>query len=210
MKIKKIGLLLLLLCMCMSFVIFPAAAAQPIDYGGGVSRTRTIQDLSKTKFTLGAEGGALYAASFESDLSEEIIIDNDIITPRSDKWPVQSWDITKKGKYTGRIGNISNGFGVYTNYYFNCNSAGKLEVTATLTATHTLPTNSKCIIEIYDAVTKKLIGSYDPGFESYDNTTISHVFTDLETGTPYVVRFYNATEATFPNSLSGPISVGFP
>lgn len=150
-----------------------------------------------------------FAATVEPDISEEFIDYSDI-TPRSDKWPDSSWDIATKGEYTGRIENISKGYGLYTNYYFNCNSAGKLRVTATLSATYPMPTNSKCTIQLYDAVTKELVATYDPGFESYQNTTIAHTFTGLKTATPYVVRFYNASSATFENSISGPITVKFP
>lgn len=150
-----------------------------------------------------------YAAAAEPGFYEELVDQNDIVT-RSDKWPDTSWDIATKGKYTGNIVNINNGYGLYTNYYFNCNSAGKLKVTATLTAKYAIPTNSKCIIELYDAVTKELVVSYDPGFEAYLDTVVAHTFTGLKTATPYVVRFYNASGATFENNISGPITVGFP
>lgn len=152
------------------------------------------------------------AATIQTDQwseGEEVLTITDNIA-RSASWPTEAWDIATKGAYTGNVKSISVGYGVYTNYYFNCNANGQLRVTAELTAQYVLQTLSKCIFQVYDAVTKKLVAEYDPGYEAYDDTYISHTFTGLKPGTPYVVRFYNASGTTFSNTLSGPISVKHP
>lgn len=128
---------------------------------------------------------------------------------RGSQWPTTSWNISTNGNYSGSISSIQMGYGVYTNYYFLPDSLGRLRVTATLTALYPLYPQSKCIIEIYNAVTHNLVASYDPGYAAYLNKYLSHTFY-LSTATPYVVRFYNATVNTEHNPLHGSISVEFP
>lgn len=149
-----------------------------------------------------------YAATVESNYNAELVA-NDAM--RSAEWPDTAWDIASKGAYEGSITRIFIGYGVFTNYYFTCNSDGKLKVTAKLTASYITPKVSKCIIEIYDRTTKKLVDTYDPGFEAYNETYISHTFINLKPSTPYVVRFYNASETTdYENNIFGDIKVLYP
>lgn len=153
---------------------------------------------------------AAFAA--EADATPEVDILTEDLT-RSDKWPTTFKDISKTS-YQGEIKNISVGYGIYTNYYFNCNSSGKLRVEATLTSGAPGYGSSKCKIEIYDAVSRDLVASYDPGFESYSNTYISRTFTGLTYGVGYVVRFVNATSGAYGDGdsygLHGSITVKWP
>lgn len=137
------------------------------------------------------------------------ILDGRSIMPRGKDWPTEPKDLST-GAYKGEITYIGNSKGVYASYYFKCNSGGKIKVTATLTAMYPLPSNSKCVIEIYDAVTKALVDDYDPGYSSYNEKELSCTFSGLSTSKSYVVRFVNKTSATYDNDLSGSITVSHP
>lgn len=128
---------------------------------------------------------------------------------RGASMPTESWDLSN-GSYEGRIASVGVSNGVYTNYYFNCNSAGKLKVTGTISAKYGGYTGSRCIIRIYNAVTKALVTSYDAGYDDYSSKYISHTFTGLKSGTAYAVMFYNGSKSEFSNPLSGPITVSWP
>lgn len=147
-----------------------------------------------------------------SDVAGKTNFDDSVVllSPHSVDWPTTAWDIENLGKYSGEIRSLYKGYSLYTNYYFLCSPDGKLEVKAELTAEIPSAINSECIIRLYNAITKKLVVEYSPGREAYDKTTVYHVFTNLETATPYVVKFTNASSATFSNPISGPIYVDWP
>lgn len=128
---------------------------------------------------------------------------------RGASMPTEAWDLSS-GSYEGRIVSVGVSNGVYTNYYFNCNSAGKLKVAGTISAKYSGYTGSKCIIKIYNAVTKALVTSYDAGYGDYSSKYISHTFAGLKSGTAYAVMFYNDSKPEFSNPLSGPITVSWP
>lgn len=154
---------------------------------------------------------AAFAAEAEPIPEVDIISD----LTRGANWPTDFKNISKT-PYSGEIKNIAVGNGVYASYYFNCNSYGKLRVEATLTSKGAAGfTSSKCVIELYDAVSHDLIDTYDPGFEAYNETFIANTFTGLTSGKNYVVRFVNKTSLSWvPSgdsySLRGPITVKWP
>ena len=127
---------------------------------------------------------------------------------RGASMPTESWDLSS-GSYEGKIVTVGISSGVYANYYFTRNSEGKLKVTGTISSLYSSP-RAKCVIKIYNAVTKAYVTSYDAGYDSYYNKYISHTFTGLKFGTAYAVMFYNDSDSSYRNPLSGPITVSWP
>ncbi len=127
---------------------------------------------------------------------------------RGSKWPTSFYDL-KKSDYNGEIQNISTGKGVYASRYFECNSSGELDVSATMTCAYPAAEISKIRFEIYLYDTKEMVSSYAPSYYgSYNETTISHTFDGLSTGKKYVVRFVNASDVVgWDNKMYGSITI---
>ena len=128
------------------------------------------------------------------------------VEPFAAKLPTQYYNLWN-GAYTGSISGLSPGFGSYTLYYFNPSSAGKLDVSGTFTCAYPGYAGSQVRFELVNIATKKVEHSWTSSKKSFNDTFISHTFTDLTAGTNYAVNFVNATASTTDYAITGPIEV---